>query len=778
MKKKCLLVLSLSLLTLVSCQSNSEDKSSMETESQTASLSVTSESEGSSESIASTSSYASSEAESVNSDDISASSSESSSSESPTPESSSLDPSSEATESSSEEPSSSISSNSSDEEEITTVVLDENNGQITDDAYDNGLKTNNTGKMPNGESFPIVYKNMIQSNDASYNYGQMQNSKKGAGMLRNADPLSNLTSIKVTYKSSSTKKLTYCFSSSSTASTYEEMESGQTYCASGESYFFLKAGANAIFIKSIEVTFGGSAPTPSTSSSDYSSSSSESFSKEQEWDTNYSSSNVSENYEANKNLKMSDLEYSLSSEGIQNVLVLPIEFSDKKFTSDEIEDIKTATSGSADDTGYWESLASYYKKSSYGKLNLQFTYADSYNLGMTAKNFYKEATKNDERSDYAYGSSKAIKKAVEAYKSANGSDATKKFDQDGDGLIDAVIMIYAETYTPSYDEDGSLYWAYQYYDQWDDDLNGLDEGPTPSKESPVGYCYFWASIDFFYEWLDENEDGVDCHTLIHEFGHILGADDYYNVNAETNTAYEPTGCNTMMAYNVLDHDAFNKLQYNWVTPDYVTGSCEVTIGSLEETGDCIVVADDNGWNGTAFDEYIIIELYTPTGLNELDSQSYYAGGYAKGQTIPGVRMWHVDNRLYKYSYSYSSGTITENGWATDSEVSKGDFGAYYASRAISNGTEEYYSAAQNKSFDALTLISPKGKKYSATNASDNNDLFKAGDKFSLLDSSLSSKYSKYFGGNKTFNNGQSFPYQIEVTSLSSESATIRFTKAK
>jgi M6 family metalloprotease-like protein len=776
MKKKCLLVLSLSLLTLVSCQSNSEANSSEETESQTASLSQTSESDGSSESIGS------SEVESATSEDIPSSSSESTSSESPTPESStepsSQESSSEATESSSEEPFSSISSDSSDEEKITTVVLDENNGQITDNAYDNSPKTSIAGKMPNGESFPVVYESMMKSSDASYNYGQMRSKKKGAGMLRNANPLSNLTSIKVTYKSSSTGKLTYCFSSSSSASTYEEMESGQTYYASGESYFFLKAGVNAIYIKSIEVTFGGSSPAPSTSSSDYSSSSSEASSKEEEWDTNYSSSNVTENYEANKNLKMSDLEYSLSSEGTQNILVLPIEFSDKKFTSGEIEDIKTACSGSADDTGYWESLASYYKKSSYDKLNLQFTYADSYNVGMTAQSFYKEATKSNERSSYAYGSSKAIKKAVEAYKSANGSDATKKFDQNGDGLIDAVIMIYAETYTPSYDEDGSLYWAYQYYDQWDDDLNGLDEGPTPSEESPVGYCYFWASIDFFYEGIGEDEDGVDCHTLIHEFGHILGADDYYNVSAETDTDYEPTGCNTMMAYNILDHDAFNKLQYNWVTPDYVTGSCEVTIGSLEKTGDCIVVADDSGWNGTAFDEYIIIELYTPTGLNELDSQSYYAGGYAKGQSVPGVRMWHVDNRLYKYSYSYSSGEVTEKGWASDSEVSKGDFGAYYASRAISNGTNEYFSDAQNKSFDALTLISPKGKKYSATNASDNNDLFRAGDKFSLLDSSLSSKYSKYFGGKKTFNNGKAFPYQIEVASLSSESATIRFTKAK
>ena len=638
-------------------------------------------------------------------------------------------------------------SGSEEDSDITTVILDTTNGRITDTSYYGGTKQSTSAKTSKGDSFSFTYTSAMSN--ANY-FAQL---KASSGMIKNTVALQGLKSLKVVYECAGTERPKYCFSKSKVSSSYSELKSGVTYKADGELFFAIKAGGRPTYIKSIEITFTGKAQVI-------------------EWDTNYSSDNVTKDYVVNENTDITDVDICTPSTGTQNVLVLPIEFSDKQFTSSEIEDIKTLTSGTPEDTNYWESLASYYSKSSYGKLDLEFTYADPYNVGMTAEKFYKTSTSTDDRSDYVYGSAKAMRDAIVSYKNKNGDDATKKFDADTDGYIDTVIMIYSETQCPDYDQSGELYWAFRYYDLWNNDLTEADVSLEGDIESPIGFSYFWASIDFSYSAVEKGE-GVDAHTLIHEFGHILGADDYYNTTANSSQAigYEPTGGNIMMAYNILDHDAFNKLQYSWVTPNYVTGSCDVTISSFEKTGDCILVADEDGWNGTAFDEYILLELYTPTGLNELDSKDYYDNTYAKGQSEPGIRMWHVDNRLYKYNGNKTS-------WATDEEIRTGNYGDNNLALAINNSSTNYYSDVKKKDYNALTLISPKGTRYTSKALSTNEDLFHKGDKFSLLDDSLDDLYAPYFGGEANFDNGSDFDYEIEVTALSSESATVRFTKRK
>lgn len=447
-------------------------------------------------------------------------------------------------------------------------------------------------------------------------------------------------------------------------------------------------------------------------------------------------------------------------------MVIPVEFTDKKFSNQDLSDIRALTGGSAEDTQYWESLKTFYQKSSYGKLNLSFEYADPVSMGQTAKAFYSEATSTQDRSDYSYGASKALKKGVDAYKAIHGSDSTKKFDADGDGLIDSVIMIYAEDYAPSYDPDGDLYWAFRFWDYWDDNLDGMDYGVTESKESPNAFSYFWASLGFFYDGVGGVQgNGIDAHTLIHEFGHMLGAGDYYNTDGNS----EPTGCLTMMAYNVLDHESFNKLQYGWVNPYYVTGSSDITINSFTETGDCILLADENGWNGTAFDEYVLIEYYTPTGLNELDGTTSYSD--LPTLNASGVRIWHVDNRLYLYDPN----TNCEKGWATDSQISSGNFGNYGVDIAINNSTSNNYSGA-SKSFNALSLVSSKGTKFSKNLTATTKDFFQAGDEFSLIDPAVSGKFTSYFAGNTRLDNGNELPYKVEITSTNASSANIRITK--
>lgn len=474
--------------------------------------------------------------------------------------------------------------------------------------------------------------------------------------------------------------------------------------------------------------------------------------------------------EVNKNTKFTSFNDTCPTTGEIEILVCPIEFSDYPFSSSDIEDIKTLTGGTPSETKYWHSLASFYEKSSYGNLKFKFTYADIYDVGYTAKGYFEARQSKQDWADYA------IDESVKAYKDAGNS--TSKFDSDGDGFMDAVIALYScpdiqsssaiENIDPNYE----CFWAYQYY--------VINNGNSPSITSPVPYCYFWASLYFFYEatGTKASHSGVDAHTLIHEMGHVLGADDYYNYDVESQFDEEPSGQNVMMAYNILDHDAFTKLSYGWVKPYVPDDSCVISLNPTESSGDCILLADN--WNGTAFDEYVILEFYTPTGLNYLDSHSTYPKrslGYSK----PGIRVTHVDNRLAKITYAYSS----KSGWTpssysflTDSQVENGvgnielayTYHSIYEQIEVASSNTPSYSYS---GYNLMSLVSPRKSAFYAgkSNAAKDSDLFHAGDSFKL-----GSSWSNYFPRGTKLNNGNALPWSFYVNEVSDTQATITITK--
>ena len=438
------------------------------------------------------------------------------------------------------------------------------------------------------------------------------------------------------------------------------------------------------------------------------------------------------------------------STGRVPVLVLPIEFSDFPFEEKTLSDIDALIQGESEDTRYWESLGSFYEKSSYGKLLLDFEIAPKTTLSLNSSAFYIQ---HQLAGDWGAA---AMKEAVDAYKAQFGEESTKRFDQDKDGFIDSVIMIYSAPDCSSSSEvahDRTCWWAYCYYD-------------TAAKgvaNSPVGFHYFWASYDFFYAAV-EGQEGVDAHTLIHEMGHMLGSDDYYNATGSPGDL-EPSGQSVMMAYNTLDHESFTKLSYGWVSPYCVTGDCEITIRPFESTGDCILLADD--WNGTAWDEYVMLELYTPTGLNELDATQAYPGRYI-GPQKAGIRIWHVDNRLAKMRYSPVTEKLTFSAFIEPKELKYNVYsrGTTIAS-AFRNGTDDNAPG----DYDLISLVSPRnmtfrlgGKAYSEL------DLWQTGDRF------YAKSFQWQFRNGGHLDNGNPLPFSVDFVSVGDEEATIRFTK--
>lgn len=447
-----------------------------------------------------------------------------------------------------------------------------------------------------------------------------------------------------------------------------------------------------------------------------------------------------------------------------HVLVIPVEITGYEFSKTYPhyrQDLVNALNGDGfSDTGYWESVASYYKKSSYGNLDLKFDIAPIFKSGYTAKGLYSA----DDGA--ASGPISILNNAVECYRVKYGKEAVRKYDYDGDGWLDGVIMIYScpdfqsSSQIARIDSNGGLYWAFCYW--------AAERFPTAAEKiDPVANLFFWASASFLYTQtvVSPRSDG---HTFIHEFGHMLGLDDYYAVMTSNGTyeSYNPAGGWIMEDHNILDHDIWSKTALGWTKPYVVNGNCTIEINPATVSGDCIIIPSGH-FNGTAFSEFLIMELYTPTDLNYLDSHTAYDGRHF-GYSTFGVRLWHVDARIARtnrrttdrqgnYVWSYYDGN----------KINSNDGYAYRVAASNSNK-----SVALAENYSLLSLIDASGTiDFERGGLGENKCLFRSGDTFSFSQS----KYQRYFPNGDCFNDGSTSNVTVSFDSVTNTQATISFT---
>ena len=466
----------------------------------------------------------------------------------------------------------------------------------------------------------------------------------------------------------------------------------------------------------------------------------------------------------------------IESIGEPQVLVLPVLFKDSKMSEDEQkkvkEDLNKAFFGKSEDTG-WESVSSFYQKSSYNRLNIKGEVAPFVTLDKTLSevvnltqqtNPYKYTTNNNA---YYYDTSYyPLKKGLEILKKEHNYDYTK-FDANRDGSIDAVWVIYGEkeyssylsenkitAYDPNYQKISSFLWAYTYW--------YIGRG---NLYNPNPRTYAFASYNFMYT---KGFDKVDAHTYIHETGHMLGLDDYYNYDYGNSLSRikkdysSPTGALDMMDNNIGDHNAFSKYLLKWVDPKIVNKEGTYTLSSFQNGGECLIIPSST-WNGSPYQEYLIIEYYTKDGLNLLDATSQYAGVYPILFQENGFKIYHVDARVggiinneasyldnpldYKETYKnghflglINSNTPSLNKFYNSNNSSNSTYNSRLITLLSATGTNNYFSGSRG-----------------GRNAND-KDLFKNG-------SSLNSY---------TFHNGNNLEFQISIGECNDKEGIITF----
>ena len=448
------------------------------------------------------------------------------------------------------------------------------------------------------------------------------------------------------------------------------------------------------------------------------------------------------------------------TKGNVKLLVLPIWFTDSDtyltnstYKANVREDIGKAYLGTNVETG-WRSVKTFYEEESQGAVTITGTVADWYECGLSSS--YMAADGNS-----AVRTKQLVTDATQAYFTAHSSDSRKNYDSDNDGYIDGVMLIYgAPDYASKGIHDGIPYDSIEENNLW---AYKFATGNSRNGENPSANIFFWASYDFMYGSAqsvsrtgldyhggDTSNCTIDTHTYIHEMGHVFGLDDYYDYGSH---GYTPAGQFSMQDENVGAHDAFSVMAYGWANPYIPLKSCTITISDFQSSHDMVLLTPE--WNGydSAFDEYLLLELFTPTGLNKFDCDNKYSSR-VQGPNEVGIRLWHVDARLY----SYSKSRITSN--VNDGYV------YLYNSNTYDGGREG--NEPENNLLQLIHNNTTLGHKNQT--ALSNESLFQQGDSFTI------NTYKKQFvnGSVGNLNNGTAFKWSFTVDAMTETSATISF----
>ncbi len=448
-----------------------------------------------------------------------------------------------------------------------------------------------------------------------------------------------------------------------------------------------------------------------------------------------------------------DLDSDISpSKGNVKMLVIPITLSGNyidTWTSSRLSEIDGYYFGTNPNK---MSLKMYYETASFGQMNISGTVTAPY--VETSTSLTSDLIQSDDTYSKLFN---LIKNAVNYIKSNMSLD---DYDLNDDGVIDNIHLITnfnTNTYKNATGQDpwSKPLWPHKYQ-------TGNTAG-TP--ESPVANVYSISALDHVQ----------DCVTAIHEQGHIFGLDDYYDYSGSD---IDYIGFADMQSFNIFDWNSFSKFSVGWISPYVITGPTEITIQAASINGDCLVIpANPDTFNNSAFDEYFMIELFAPYGNNAVNypvngvyqgsAWEYYSNHYDLGDY--GVRMYHVNDQMYRWT---GSSLVEYNSHVTSS---------MYIYRPTDNDALDYEdrpSAFDDwANYKELAIIQRGGTDTFGSTSSgarhflNSDDLFHQGDVFTF------NNYRQFLTKDNTLpttmNNGETFPYKITFTAMSSTQVTVK-----
>ena len=422
------------------------------------------------------------------------------------------------------------------------------------------------------------------------------------------------------------------------------------------------------------------------------------------------------------------------STGEQKVLVVPCRFEgEPEFDDDILSKLNRAffDEDLSEEDGCYYSVAEFYRQSSYGALTLSGEVLEVVDIPYTVE----EAEKV---SSYLPGLP-----AEQLALSELSDEKLREYDLNHDGYVDSACFIYS---SPMDSRTGS-FWAWT-----------ATFATEPNLERPSFRRHLWCGI----EKVSNDDYEIDAHTLVHEMGHVFGLRDYYpsdNMNLSL-------GGHSMMDYNISDHDPYSKMLLGWLDPlyyDFKPGqSLTLDLKPLQSGNEALLL--NTNWNHTVMDEYLLIEYYTPDGLNALDAEKAY-DTRPQGFTKPGLKVYHVDSRIAECHFDEAGDGVFDR-YVDAIPEDKGE--SFYLIGANANNVDSYTDASRVGRYKQIQLVENKTvNRLQSGYPADDDSLFYEGDVF---DSAACPAYIS----NGLFNNGEEIGFTIAVNSLG-ETANLTIT---
>ena len=428
------------------------------------------------------------------------------------------------------------------------------------------------------------------------------------------------------------------------------------------------------------------------------------------------------------------------------ILVIPVNLKANKSS-----DIKNWTESSVNTLNtyyfgdYPTSFVNYYKAMSIGYMNFDGMVADIYTESSDL--YTVDTINNDTTTRTLY---QMMNRALEATLNKYPDVDWSEYDQDNNGTFDNIHILtnYNATVWA-----GNL-WPHQ---SSIGNISGTHNRP----------CINTYSIGA----INHTNNAI---TQIHEQGHIFGLADYYDYSDDGSSSINYVGGADMQSHNMFDWNSYSKLSVGLLSPYVVTGGEDdftMEIGDAVTTGDCIIVpANYDTWNGSAFDEYFLIELFSNKGINS-EFWSTYNSYYGNLGNF-GIRMYHVDSRLYDIETGHEV-SLDKSTWGNYVIVGPNNSKDY---TAYGYGD---YNPSECADFKQLVIIQAGGEDTFGASGYANHylrqsDMFQTGDTFTF--SEYSHFLSKEGQHMTTMDNGESFTWNIDFQYVGLDSARIRFYK--
>ena len=439
------------------------------------------------------------------------------------------------------------------------------------------------------------------------------------------------------------------------------------------------------------------------------------------------------------------------------MLVILVSFTDgHTIGKDEFENLFTMDH---DINNCIKSVSSYYKYNSYGTISFdyQFVYYDS---GLSCREAWLLVNEEDERGNF-YGNRYIydIFNDIKAHSSKYGIDDFQKLDGDGDGFVDIATFVFSEDTKKTNPGEPGIYGVY-----------GSAMGTTslneymPDTASPAMKLFLKTGLEVVFTSPETrvNRSSSGIRVILHEIAHTFGVSDYYDFYSYEGTFISAFGGFDLQEEDVGDWNTYSKFGAGILKPYVVDGledSITIKIGCSSEKNQAVLIPTSAGWNGTPFDEFILIDVVAPVGANGFDWIVANDEREPVGKPDGGVRVLHVDGRLEKnkaFLDPYTAKQLYDAG-----EISWISY-AFYCTNGIDPsipGQSRYYHLVEIVPSDGSScyrICTPPELNYAILHLFNTADLFGPGDVFSM--ETCRDAFASY----PLMNNGSRLDYSVKV----------------